>query len=374
MATASVTTSPAKDLSSAGATLQGSYSGATGEVRETGFYWGTSSAISSLTNELYAGSGSGSSGSFSAAISSLNPSTTYYYRAYVVEKNASTGKFEYRYGGVKSFTTSAPAAVSRGYLDCYEVPAVSGVAKGSQGSESGVGPWWNYTTGNSRQQIVSHAFTYNGKQLRNYTALIDADKKAPLWSAFVMHSGAYPDKGVGRNDSWRNDPAAPASWQQGGVSGYSKGHLVASNYRQVSVEANKQTFYYTNQAPQYQNGFNDGVWNSMELAIKANAPSSSSDTLYVVVGLLYEDSKTSDGVPVPSHFYTCLMKCNFSGGRMTSASGCAYLYSNEAHNGKKYTDFITTIDAVESRSGFNFFANVPASLQDAAEASKTPLW
>lgn len=369
-----MTTFPAKDLSSAGATLQGSYSGATGEVRETGFYWGTSSAISSLTNELYAGSGSGSSGSFSAAISSLNPSTTYYYRAYVVEKNASTGKFEYRYGGVKSFTTSAPAAVSRGYLDCYEVPAVSGVAKGSQGSESGVGPWWNYTTGNSRQQIVSHAFTYNGKQLRNYTALIDADKKAPLWSAFVMHSGAYPDNNAGRNDSWRDDPAIPSSWQQGGVSNYSRGHLVASNYRQVSVAANKQTFYYTNQAPQYQNGFNDGVWNSMELAIKANAPSSSSDTLYVVVGLLYEDSKTSDGVPVPSHFYTCLMKCNFSGGRMTSASGCAYLYSNEAHNGKKYTDFITTIDAVESRSGFNFFANVPASLQDAAEASKTPLW
>ena len=34
----------------------------------------------------------------------------------------------------------------------------------------------------------------------------------------------------------------------------------------------------------------------------------------------------------------------------------------------------TTIDAIEERTGFNFFANVPSSLQDAAEKQTTALW
>lgn len=378
VATATVTTGSAT-ATSAGATLQGSWSGATGTVTDRGFYWGTTQSSiqnpTTTTPSVSLGSASGTSGSLTGELSSLESSKTYYYRAYVVEFDEAQNKYVDRLGEIKSFTTTAPgASVNRGYLDCYEMPAISGATYGEKGTESQVGPWWNYTTSNSKQKVVSHAFTYGGKQLRNYTALIDADKKAPLWSAFVMHSGAYPDNNAGRNDSWRDDPAIPSSWQQGGVSNYSRGHLVASNYRQVSVAANKQTFYHTNQAPQYQNGFNDGVWNSMEQAIKANAPSSASDTLYVVVGVLYENNNTSNGVPVPSHFYTCLMKCHFSGGAMTSANGCAYIFTNEAHNGEKYGDAITTIDAIESRAGFDFFANVPTSLQNTAEGQSASLW
>lgn len=367
-----MTTGTAAKVSSGGATLQGSWQGATGEVRETGFYWGTSS--SSLTNELYADSGNSyGSGSFSAALTSLEASTTYWWMAYVVEWNAAAGQYEYRYGEVKSFQTSASASVtSRGYLDCYEVPTVS-VSASSSGKESTTGPWWAYDVSSTRK-AVTHAYTYSGKQYRNYTCLVDSGKKAPLWTAFVMHDGAYPDNNVGRNTNWREDPAVPSSWQQSGVSGYSKGHMLASNNRQTSVEANKQTFYYTNQAPQYQTGFNDGVWNTLEQAVKSNAPTGR-DTLYCVVGVLYEGSTVSDGVPVPSHFYFLLLKGGFdSSGNMTSASGCAYLFTNESHSGEKYTSFITSIDAVEERSGFDFFPRVPSSLQTSAERSTSPLW
>ena len=99
----------------------------------------------------------------------------------------------------------------------------------------------------------------------------------------------------------------------------------------------------------------------------------SNQRLYVVVGVLYEDSETAGGVPVPSHFYKCLMLCTFSGSTMTAASGCAYLFTNEAHTGS-YSSGVTSIDAVEARSGFDFFAAVPASLQAAAESSTSELW
>ena len=349
------------------------------DVRDYGFYWGTSS--SALTKQTHLNSSANKAENFTSSITSLDEGKTYYYQAYVQVLEGGQLK-EYK-GAVKSFTTATSQGASgyRPYLSCYEMPSIPLQAgtQCSSGSEmSGRGyKWFTHTTTNSNQKVVTHTYKYNNKTYRNYTCLVDATKYAPLWSAFVMHQEAYPDNNVGRNNSWKDDPAISGSWQQSGVnSPYSRGHLVASNYRQVCEDANAQTFYHTNQAPQYQTSFNDGVWNSLEQAVKSNAPSGR-DTLYVVVGVLYEDSKTDSGVPIPSHFYKLLMKCSFgTNGAMTAAKGVAYLFTNEAHSGDKYTDakFRTTIDAIEQRTGFDFFVNVPADLQNAAEAQNASLW
>ena len=349
------------------------------DVRDYGFYWGTSSTA--LSNETHLNSSANAAESFSSPISSLAASTTYYYQAYVQVLDGGQLK-EYK-GAVKSFTTASSAGQGgyRPYLSGYEMPAISlkaGTTYDSGSEMSGRGyKWYTHETANANQKAVTHTYKYNNKVYRNYTCLVDGSKMAPMWSAFVMHKDAYPDNNVGRNNSWKDDPAVSGNWQQSGVnSPYSRGHLVASNYRQVCEDANAQTFYHTNQAPQYQTSFNDGVWNSLEQSVKTNAPSGR-DTLYVVVGLLYETSKTDSGVPIPSHFYKLLMQCSFDGnGAMTAAKGVAYLFTNEAHKGEQYNDakFRTTIDAIEERTGFNFFVNVPADLQDAAERQSSSLW
>ena len=119
---------------------------------------------------------------------------------------------------------------------------------------------------------------------------------------------------------------------------------------------------------------NSGVWSTLEGKVKAAAPSGR-DTLYVVTGVLYEGtvktlSSGSLSVPIPSHFYKCLMKCSFdASGTMTAASGTAFIFTNESHTGEQYNDqrYISTIDAIEQRAGFDFFPNVPSSLQTNAE-------
>ena len=133
---------------------------------------------------------------------------------------------------------------------------------------------------------------------------------------------------------------------------------------------NKQTFYLSNQAAQYQTRFNDGIWNTLEQKVAATAPSGR-DTLYVVVGVLFEGNTTvTSGIYIPSHFYKCLMKCSFNAnGVMTAATGCAYLFENKEYSGSNYNSYKTTIDAVEERAGFDFFHNVPDELEAAAEST-----
>lgn len=374
-----VYTGSASKVTATSANITCNYTGATGGVYDRGIYFGTSA--SDISRQVGLNSSSASDAYYTVSLSSLEPETTYYYKAYVTVLNSS-GVYVDVFGSVKSFTTESSAPVTVNglqFLNCYEVPSLDLVntesCSNTGGELYGNTNWFNYLTNDDNRMVITHTFRYGGKILRNYTCMVDKNKKAPLWSAFVMQDDAYPDNGVGRTGSWKTDPGIPESWQSCfSSSGYSRGHFVASNYRQVCSDANKQTFYYTNQALQFQTSFNDGVWNSLEQAVKASAPSGR-DTLYVTVGVLYEGSGTLDGVPVPSHFYKLLMKCSFGAdGSMTAARGVAYLFENKSQKGKNYSQFATTIDAVEQRAGFDFFANVPAELQAAAEKMSSPLW
>lgn len=382
-----MTTGGTGSVSSGGATLQGSYLGATGTVTRTGFKYGTTSG--SLDNDAYT---NGASASFSETVSGLLVGTTYYYQAYIVEGGETV------YGTERSFTTSAYP----NYLGCYEVPAVAGILNGNKqnGTNASRGDTWTrYNTNNNKRQIATHAFAQdvtvdpNTDIVRNYTVLFDQDKYAPLWVAYAMHSTKWKKILSGRSGSWGTDPAIGLT-QQSGLDnaqdvGYSRGHMVSSGERQTTANQNEQTFYYSNQAPQWQNSFNSGIWSSLEGDIIDNAPSGR-DTLYIVTGVLYEGTVSngvvtsatvptlpsgSYNVPIPSHFYKCLMKCRFNAqGEMTAASGCAYIFTNEAHVNGTYSSGITSIDAIEARSGFDFFANVPSGLQATAEAQSAALW
>ena len=124
--------------------------------------------------------------------------------------------------------------------------------------------------------------------------------------------------------------------------------------------------------PQY-SALNQGQWNSLESKVQAVAAATTgSDTLYVVTGPLFEGTlatvpdNSGNDCKAPSGYWKCLMKCTFSSsGVMSNAVGCAYLFDTNSSN---IEPTLVTIDAIESRTGFDFFANVPASLQSKAES------
>lgn len=390
-----VITKPATDITVSSAILNAAFANlGTTNVQDVHFVWGESE--SEMSHILGAEDFDVTTGTFQATLSSLGENKTYYFKA-VLQYCTDGVNYQVLEGLPMSFKTDASQSgggAGLQWLGCYEIPAIdlenqescSGSGKETFGSTK----WYNYLTNNPMQKVITHTYAYNNKTYRNFTTLIDGDKRCPLWTAYVMHKVAYPDNDAGRgsfNENTSYDPGIPREWQSSGSTsdynngnGYSRGHHIASEDRQVNDDANDQTFYYTNQSPQWQNSFNGGIWNSLEGAIQNNAPSGR-DTLYVVVGTLFENGNTgpsNDGGTVarPSHYYKLVMKCFFNtSGEMTDAKGVAFLYTNEAHSGKYYdAGYRTTINAIEQRSGFTFFVNVPAEYREPAKQTSALFW
>ena len=381
VATATVTTSAASNIQPTTATFNGSFSGATGTIYDRGFYYKKTSE--STWTKVGLNSTTGTSGSFSYNVSGLAEGTTYQVKAYVTEWDENQGAYVDKEGSVVTFMTTTSSVVIPTYLDDYGIPDVSSILSGTgtSGTNTSVGDnWYRYNTTSNNRQIAVHTCD----ETVNYVVMYDGSRYAPLWTAHTMNTTYWPDNNATRENNWISDPAISLTQISGldDNSTYSRGHFVASSYRKSSQNQNAQTFYYTNKAPQYQDGFNNGVWSSLEERVKTMAPSGTSTMLYVVTGVLYEGtltymSKGSLNVPIPSHFYKCIMKCTLNGsGTVTAAQGIAFVYTNVSHAGEKYYDsaYVTTIDAIEARAGFDFFAKVPASLQNAAEANKNHSW
>ena len=205
-----------------------------------------------------------------------------------------------------------------------------------------------------------------------------------------MNNDVYP-KVVSRTEKWCYDPALPENWQpnlsksypnKGGYS-YDRGHQLAASYRETTDDQVKMTCYFTNMTPQL-SGLNQGKWNStVEENVRALGEATRGrDTLYVVSGPLFRGTygtvEDIDGMSCarPTHYFQCFMKVSFDiNGVPTSAKGAAYLVEHVSNPTVQYV----TIDSVEAMTDdgqgnhFNFFANVPEDIQNAAEATATAL-
>ena len=289
-------------------------------------------------------------------------------------------------GAIVQFTTSSSSGGSGGtqeayaasWLINYEIPAtdveLTNPRKAYHDTRTetyGSTKAFIYNPSSSRRRIVTHTFSYSSRVLRNYSLLFDYDKQCALWVAYAANNDCWKNNNVGRNNGFTNDPAVPSDYQPGSVSGYTRGHQVASNDRQTTAEQNKQTFYYSNMTPQA-SSLNSGLWNTLESNVQKLADRTSGrDTLYVVTGPIFDSGyKSVGGVPIPTRYYKCLMKCSFdASGAVTAASGAAFLYVHEPASAQT-----ATIDDIEAITGFDFFPRVPADKQAAAESKNTSFW
>ena len=360
-----MTTGSVNNVSATGATLSASYSGVR-SFQGAGFYVGTSSNLSTLVRQgqaVYTQSAlTIGSGSYSATVGALDEGKTYYYVAFM--EVLVDGAYQEVYGSVKSFTTLSASTVTTLNKDWMELPE-------SPASLGG-------------KYIVTSRAEMNGKDTRNYSILYDPARFASLWTAYVLCSA---HRGSGSGGTWVNNPDIPAGKQSScykaypsvdGVT-YDRGHQIPNADRNGVDAMQKQTYYWTNSTPQHHD-FNGGIWGNLENQVRGLL--SSTDSVYVVTGPVYQtvggsetvrtfknSSNDDKVVPIPNYYFKVLLKVKRSGGSITSASAIGFWFTHEAHSGENWQNFAVSVDEIERKTGFNFFANLPPSVEAAAETN-----
>ena len=221
---------------------------------------------------------------------------------------------------------------------------------------------------------------------RNYTHYYDTDTYTSLWVAYPLeskHMGSYS-----RPDTWSFNPQIDVKYQVDlrnrsytDSDVHVRGHLIPNASRNGNKTMQEQTFYVTNSVPQVHTNFNSGIWQTLEAAIQSKAKS---QKLYIVTGVAFNkvgETKTikyttakddTKLVPIPNYFYkVVLLPTVDSAGAVTSAKCVGFWFENKAYSGSTYSTYSVSVDQIEEWTGFDFFPNLPDSVEGVAEASTT---
>jgi endonuclease G len=224
--------------------------------------------------------------------------------------------------------------------------------------------------------------TFDG-QNRNFSYNYDKDMFTSLWTAYPLYTSTT---GGSRKESWAKNPSIPEDQQintwkgpygvKYGSTTYARGHQIPDADRSDVAGMQAQTYYATNLVPQIQDGFNGGIWNNLETAVRAVVPQS--DTLYVVTGVAFRKTNGSEKItsiqpqhdtktcPVPNYFWKVLLKVKRSGNKVTAASTIGFWFEHKQYT-DSYTNYAVSVDQIEQWTGFDFFVNVPDSYEGTAE-------
>ena len=160
--------------------------------------------------------------------------------------------------------------------------------------------------------------------------------------------------------------------------------MLPSADRYNTWNTNAQTCYATNIMVQDYD-FNGGSWGTLENKVRTKV---CADTLYVVVGTLFENStkinKNNRKISVPSHCFKLLLrtKKGTSGKRIqdiTSADELmciGFIFENSSSSANKsLSSAAVSVAEIEARSGFRFFQNLnPAIASEVKKQKNFSAW
>ena len=217
-------------------------------------------------------------------------------------------------------------------------------------------------TDNDAYGYYSHSFSMKDKIYRNYSFAWSQDNLVSVWVAYPLNK-TYTNKVVDRTDAFKYDPILGKDKSSNPGSGYAgdyaRGHQLPSADRLCSREANEQTFYGTNIAPQL-NEHNEGIWADLEDKVRSVA--NASDTTYVVTGCTVADatefSTDTDGkkITIPTAFFKAVLVYKKGADQEWTSAG--FFTEHKKYSSNDLKPISMTIDELEEKTGLDFFVNL----------------
>lgn len=215
-----------------------------------------------------------------------------------------------------------------------------------------------------------------------YAMSYNNSKKTCNWVSWHLSSawlGSTP-----RQDDFRADYTLPSSWVKvGGTdysgSGFDRGHMCPSADRTGSVTDNSSTFLMTNMIPQAPKN-NQITWAALENYCRTLV--NQGNELYIISGpwgqggtgsLGYKTTISTKVITVPSHTWKIIVVLPVGTNdvsRVTSSTRviAVWMPNTQTVNTQTWGYYRTTVDYIESVTGYNFISNVSSTIQAAIES------
>jgi len=220
-----------------------------------------------------------------------------------------------------------------------------------------------------------------------YILSYNESRGTPNWVSYELDGRQFG--GENRCNCFSADPMLPtdkriftSDYTNGG---YDRGHMTRSADRTAANGDNATTFYLTNVVPQMAD-LNQGVWAAFEDSLADSA--SAGRAVYIITGPLYSKShsltflKNEGKVAIPDSTWKIALIGPRAGGNpftranvqgwsdLTSLTIIAVNMPNVAGvRSDPWQKYRTTVDKIETSTGYDFLSLIPEALQDALEAN-----
>jgi endonuclease G len=191
----------------------------------------------------------------------------------------------------------------------------------------------------------------------------NCSRGGPNWVSWNLNKTHYGD--APRSTSFYSDGTLPSGCYRVTTSdytnsGFSRGHMVRSEERTWSSEHNKQTFLMTNILPQYQD-LNGGPWYKFEQYLQTQAQTNNKEIYVMAGGYSYSGTLLGAGkVAIPRRNYKIALLMPYGQGlAQATTTGSIQVIAVDMPNitgisTASWESYRTTVDAIESNTGYNF--------------------
>ncbi|MEW5927679.1 MAG: DNA/RNA non-specific endonuclease [Gemmatimonadota bacterium] len=207
---------------------------------------------------------------------------------------------------------------------------------------------------------------------RTYTASHNCAEGGPNWVSWNLNKTHYGD--APRSTTFYADGTLPTGCYRVvssdyTSSGYSRGHMARSEERTWSSDDNKQTFLMTNVLPQYQD-LNGGPWYKFEQYLQDLAQNGNKEIYVIAGGTGNRGTLNGAGkVVIPTYTWKIAVVLPYGLGlsSVTSTSSIQVIAVDMPNvtgiSTRPWTDYKTTVDRLESFTGYNFLNKLPDSIE-----------
>lgn len=184
------------------------------------------------------------------------------------------------------------------------------------------------------------------------------------------------DIGSAPRSDFQTDTSLPSGWYRVTTgdytgSGYDRGHMTPSGDRTASTTDNQAVFLMTNIIPQAPDN-NQGPWNNLEQY--SRDLTAQGNELYIITGGAGSRGTIAGGkVRIPDRTWKIIVVLPLGTNDLSRITSSTRVIAVNMPNvqGIRYDDwrkYLTTVDALESLTGYDFLSNVSASLQSTLES------